>query len=204
MSSDIDLERRLRSHLEAEHQAYEPPVLLASRIREAIRRGSLSARRQALMPQLAAAAGLIVLVALLSVGVAWIKNGGIGWPAGPAVTSPTAATYRVATSPEGVNYLMARVDGVLHGQVNPDGTACLWLGDGSDRMALMWPYGYKARGNPLSVYDQNGALIGVAGTHVSLGGGGGAPIEGRAVAVLGCSGFSRVWGVAPNWSAPPR
>ena len=186
MSSDIDLERRLRSHLAAERQAYEPPRLLASRIRQAIRGGSLPTRRPALMQQLAAAAGIIMLVALLSVGVAWIKNGGLG----------PATTYRIATA-RGDAYMQARFDGILHGQANPDGTACLWVGDG-ERMALIWPSGYIARGNPLAVYDQNGALVGTVGEHVTLGGGRGAPDDGRPVSVLGCSGFTNTWAAAPN------
>lgn len=195
MSGDIDLERRLRSHLVAERQAYEPTVLLASRIREAIRSRSVSAHRSALIPQLAAAAGIVVLVALLSVGVARLKHGGLA--------SPSAGTYRVATAPKGAVFLTAGVVGVLRGQVNPDGTACLWLGDGPDRMALIWPYGYSARGKPLSVYDQNGTLVAVVGKRVSLGGGGGEPLDGRTVSVLGCSQFSRIWGVAPNRSVSP-
>jgi hypothetical protein len=155
------------------------------------------------MRQVAAATALVVLVAILSVGVSWIKNGGLGRSIGPSAASPSAATYRIATSPQDAHYLLAEVDGVLRGQVNPDGTACLWLGDGSDRMALVWPYGYSARGNPLSVYDQNGALIGVAGKRVSLGGGG-TPSEGPYF-ILGCSrGFSRIWGVSPSWGASPK
>jgi hypothetical protein len=182
MSGDIDLERRLRSHLAAERQAYEPPLLLASRIRQAVRSGSLPTRRPALMPQLAAAAGLIVLVALLSVGVAWIKNGGPG----------PATTYRIATFRSDV-YMQARLDAVLRGQANPDGTACLWVDDGPERMALVWPSGYIARGTPLAVYDQHGEFVGVVGKHVTLGGGRGAPDDGRPVSVLGCSGFFSTW-----------
>jgi len=182
MSTDIDLEGRLRSCLAAERRAYGPPLHLASRIRQAIRSGSVRARRQTLVPQLAAAAGLIVLVALLSVGVAWIKNGGLG---------PTP-TYRIATFRSDV-YMQARLDAVLRGQANPDGTACLWVDDGPDRMALVWPSGYTARGNPLAVYDEHGALVGVVGKQVTLGGGRGAPDDGRPVSVLGCSGFFSTW-----------
>jgi hypothetical protein len=167
MSDNIDLECRLRLHLAAERQAYQPPAELASRIRQALRRGSLPTRRPALMPQLAAAAVLIVLVALLSVGVAWVKNGGLGPSLGTA-----RGTYRIATVRADA-YLTARLTGVLHGQVNPDGTACLWVGEGSQRMALVWSAGYSARGNPLSVYDQHGRPIGVVGKHITLGGGGG-------------------------------
>src|SRR2546427_6038339 len=99
MSSDIDLERRLRSHLAAERQAYEPPRLLASRIRQAIRGGSLPTPRPALKQQLGAAAGIIVLVALLSVCVGWVKNGGLG---------PAPANL-IATA-RGEAYMHARLD----------------------------------------------------------------------------------------------
>jgi hypothetical protein len=202
MSSDVDLEARLRSHMAAEREAYQPPVELTSRIRQAIHNGSIPARRPALMPQLAAAAGIIALVAVLSFGLAWIKNGGLGRAGGPAVTSPAAMSYRIATEHSEV-YLLALTTGVLQGKGNPDGTACLWLGDGSKRMALVWPPGYSARGNPLAVYDERGALIGVVGKRVSLGGGG-SPIEGP-YSVMGCSGtFSYIWGVAPNWGPSPK
>ena len=202
MSSDIDLEARLRSHLAVERQAYQPRPELTSRIRKAIVRGTIPARRPALMPQLAAAAGIIALVGVLSVGLAWIKNGGLGRAGGPAVTSPSATSYRIATEHSEV-YLLSLTSGILQGNVNPDGTACLWLGEGSKREALVWPSGYNARGNPLSVYDQRGALIGVVGKRVSLGGGG-SPIEGP-YSVMGCSGtFSYIWGVSPNWGASPK
>jgi len=196
MNDDIDLEGRLRSYLAAERRAYEPPPQLASHIRQAIRSRSVPARRQALLPQLAIAAGLILVVAVLSVGAAWIRNGGPSPTAGRPVTSPTAVTYRIATRRSDF-YLLALVGGVLRGKANPDGTACLWLGDGSERMVLLWPSGYSARGNPLSVYDQSGALVGVVGQRVSLGGGPG-PDDVRNVSVLGCTGFSAVWGVSPK------
>jgi hypothetical protein len=154
------------------------------------------------MPQLAAAAGFIVLVALLSVGVASIKNGGLGRSAGHPVTSPTATTYRIATMPNEY-YLLVRLDTVLQGQANSDGTACLWYGVGAERVAFVWPPGYIARGNPLAVYDGSGALIGVVGKHVSLGGGGG-PNGGAKVSVLGCPEVSGVWIVSPNWSVSPK
>ncbi|TMB65228.1 MAG: hypothetical protein E6J51_08415 [Chloroflexi bacterium] len=60
MSSDIDLEARLRSHLAVERQAYQQRPELTSRIRKAIVRGTIPARRPALMPQLAAAAGVAI------------------------------------------------------------------------------------------------------------------------------------------------
>jgi len=136
---------------------------------------------------MAAAAGLIVLVALLSVGVAWNRTGGLG----------PAATYRIATVRSDA-YHQARFDGVLHGQAKPDGTACLWVGAGRELMALVWPSGYIARGIPLAVYDPHGALIGVVGKPVILGGSGGAPDDGRPVSVLGCSGFFSTWYASPE------
>src|SRR2546427_9692835 len=95
MSSDIDLEARLRSHLAVERQAYQPRPELTSRIRKAIVRGTIPARRPALMPQLAAAAGIIALVAVLSVGLAWIKNGGVGRGGGRPGTAPVLPTHPI-------------------------------------------------------------------------------------------------------------
>src|ERR1700737_4145822 len=112
MSSDIELEARLRSQLAAERQTYQPPAELTARIQRAIRDRSLPSRRPGLIPQLAAAAGLIALVAVLSVGAAWIKNGGLGRSDGLS-TGSSAKTYQIATSPKGSIYLLAGASGVL-------------------------------------------------------------------------------------------
>jgi hypothetical protein len=51
--------------------------------------------------------------------------------------------YRIAAAPARSDItLLARLDGVLAGQANPDGTACFWVKDGTDRTALFWPWHY--------------------------------------------------------------
>ena len=70
--------------------------------------------------------------------------------AGCAPSSSGGITYKIATAAERSDFMhLARTDGVLNGQTNADGTACFWLGDVTSGVALSWPYGYSARGNPL-------------------------------------------------------
>jgi hypothetical protein len=61
--------------------------------------------------------------------------------------------------------------GLLGGQTNADGSACFWLGSGEDRAALLWPPGYSARGNPLSIFDEKGQMISTVGEVVTSDGG---------------------------------
>jgi hypothetical protein len=73
-----------------------------------------------------------------------------------------------------------------------DGTACFWVGNGTDRTALSWPWGYTAHGSRLAVYDEAGGRLAEVGQRVSMGGG----LMGEEVhSILRCSGFPRFWGV---------
>ena len=105
--------------------------------------------------------------------------------------------YRIATeSRPGMAYMAALASGKLDGQVNPDGTACFWLGDGTNRYAIFWPFGFTAAGPPLTVYDTDGHKAATVGQGVSMGGGN-AP-EGTPNP-LGCSGkFAAVFFAAPQ------
>jgi hypothetical protein len=85
--------------------------------------------------------------------------------------------------------MTARFDGVVSGRINPDGTACFWTGAEPDRHALIWPDGYVARGDPVTVYDESGRLVVVAGQQASLGGG----LAPDGTQVPGCPGFSHAW-----------
>ncbi len=119
----------------------------------------------------------------------------------PAPTQPPlppgAVRYRIAAAPRpGLTYMQALATGTLGGQANKDGTACFWIGNGTDRYAIFWPYGYSALGPPLSVYNDKANLIGRIGQDLSLGGGGGADGSPNP---LGCHGtFNGVWSAAPN------
>ena len=62
-------------------------------------------------------------------------------------------------------------DGLLAGQTNPDGTACTWVGEGSNRTVLIWPTGYTAGGKPLGVFNEKGKEVAVVGGHYNIGGG---------------------------------
>lgn len=107
------------------------------------------------------------------------------------------APYRIATgSSPGEAYLAALASGKLAGQVNADGTACFWLGDATNRIAISWPFGYSAAGPPLTIYDADGHKAATISQPVSLGGGNGP--EGTPNP-LGCSGkFAGVWFAAPD------
>jgi hypothetical protein len=111
--------------------------------------------------------------------------------------SPGAVRYRIAAALRpGLSYLAALATGTLGGQANKDGTACFWIGNGTDRYAISWPYGYSALGPPLSVYNDKAKLIGRIGQHFSLGGGNGPDGTPNP---LGCHGtFNGVWFAAPN------
>jgi hypothetical protein len=105
--------------------------------------------------------------------------------------------YRIATaSRPGMASMLALASGKLDGQVNPDGTACFWLGDGTNRYAIFWPFGFSAAGLPLTVYDTDGRKAATVGQEVSMGGGNGP--DGTANP-LGCSGkFAAVFFAAPQ------
>lgn len=86
--------------------------------------------------------------------------------------------------------MLALMHGVLHGRVNSDGTACLWIGDGGDATAIVWPYGFYADGSPLAVFDSSGHRLARVGRSMKMGGG----LEPDSVhSILGCSGFANYW-----------
>jgi hypothetical protein len=104
--------------------------------------------------------------------------------------------YPVASaSRPGGGYHLAMAGGTLDGQVNLDGTACVWLAQGLDRTAIYWPYGYTAGGWPLSIYDDSGKRLAWVGQHVWLGGG---FLPDSVSSIPGCSGFERFWGASPG------
>jgi hypothetical protein len=136
----------------------------------------------------------LLIVVLVSLSVAWAGMGTI--------------PYRIAAAPVRTDAInLARLDGVLAAQANMDGTACFWVGEGPNRIALSWPWGYTARGSPLApalglahlapvsrlaVYDESGRRVVLVGQRVSMAGG----LAGVAVrSILGCSGFHEYWGV---------
>ena len=110
---------------------------------------------------------------------------------GPA--SGSSGSYQIATANVRSDViLLARLDGVLGGRTNPDGTACIWVGQGSEAIALSWPYGYSAGGNPLTVYDDSGKSVATVGQRVVFAGG---TMPDEVQSILGCDGFTNFWGV---------
>jgi hypothetical protein len=61
--------------------------------------------------------------------------------------------------------------GTLGGGTHPGG-ACFWFeGEGSSRVAIVWPYGFTARRDPLRLIGGDGRVLARRGDHVELGGG---------------------------------
>jgi hypothetical protein len=81
---------------------------------------------------------------------------------------------------------------VLGGRANADRTACFWLGSDPDWVALVWPPRYSARGNPLTIVDENGNAVATVGQSVNLDGSVAAPEDIQAKPVLGCPKMSSV------------
>jgi hypothetical protein len=140
------------------------------------------------------------MVVLVSLWVAWAGMG--------------TSHYRISAAPVRTNaILLSRLDGVLAAQANMDGTACFWVGEGPNRRALSWPWGYTARGSPLApalgwanlasmsrlaVYDDTGRRVAGIGQRVAMAGG----LAGNDVqSIVGCSGFPEYWAVGQVVSA---
>jgi len=108
------------------------------------------------------------------------------------------STYRLATTAAspGDGYL-GGLQGVLGGQVNGDGSACLWVQAAApDKTDLIWPAGYTASDKPLRVVDASGKTLAAVGQTVALQGG-------RSVgqSAEGCHDASQTWVVAKVMSA---
>ena len=101
--------------------------------------------------------------------------------------------YQVATYPDTGYYHLAAFHGILAGQANEDGTACFWF-DGRPDTALIWPSGYTAHGEPLSVLDPQGRPVAVVGREFN--GGGGLASQDR-IAVSGCENLRVAYTVNP-------
>jgi hypothetical protein len=86
---------------------------------------------------------------------------------------------------------------ILLGQVNRDDTACLWVIDSPERTVLIWPTGYTARGDPLTVLDAAGNPVAVVGRQMQFGGGFSIQGDRSPKAVLGCGNVSLAWNVGP-------
>jgi hypothetical protein len=116
-----------------------------------------------------------------------------------AADSTATTTFQIATVTAGSDSInLARADGVLGGQTNRDGTACIWLINGRDKVALSWPHGYTARASPLTVYDNTGQPVAEVGEVVTLAGG---LLGGDVRSIPGCPGFTKFWGVGEVVSA---
>ena len=131
-----------------------------------------------------AAASTIALLAIL---------GMVMFPRSYKVATWSATTPSIGSLSSGT--------GLLGGQTNADGSACFWLGSGEDRAALLWPPGYSAHGNPLSIFDAKGQMIATVGEVVTLDGGV-APEDVISKGIFGCPKTPLVRGVDQQPFAP--
>ena len=125
----------------------------------------------------------------------WLSAVMLGVALGAAVSScgsgaPPSDFYRIAVHSKDGGQLEARAEGLLGGSANSNGTACLWLGSGTDRTALIWPAGFTAKGHPLTVFDGDGKRVAAVGEWADIGGGlSDIPFP----PLLGCAGISKAW-----------
>ena len=82
-------------------------------------------RQMPLLRALSFAAVAIVLLTVAGLNLKLISDRHL---ARTPATTPSPVTYRIATSPQSDLGFQARLDGVLGGIANNDGTACLWIG----------------------------------------------------------------------------
>jgi hypothetical protein len=105
------------------------------------------------------------------------------------VPAGSPSSYNVATFTANVTGL-SRAEGTLAGQTNGDGSACFWIGEGTNRFFLVWPQGYSAKGGTLGIVDQAGRMRATTGKRVAVGG----HRDDRAgVSVQGCTGVGEPW-----------
>lgn len=93
--------------------------------------------------------------------------------------------HSVPTHPSGGGSHLGALQGQLGGQVNKDGTACLWVQNGA-KTILVWPDGYFATGNPLGIANAQGDVLATIGKQVTLGGGL-APDDFSTQSLVGCN-----------------
>jgi hypothetical protein len=118
----------------------------------------------------------------------------VGCACGSVSHSKPRPQYRIATYGKADAYPKAGISGVLFGQANEDGTACFWGGGPPPEEAFVWPPGYTAGGDPLSVFDAQGRPVAVVGRDFV---GGGGVVSLSPVRVLGCAGLRYVWAMNP-------
>ena len=109
--------------------------------------------------------------------VSWESAGGPGTPTARATTG---------------------LNGRLAGVVNRNGTACFWLVTTSNsEIGLLWPPRYTARGNPLTVFNENELAVAAVGQNVTLDGATTAPETTLRTGIPGCPSTSSVALVSP-------
>jgi len=123
---------------------------------------------------------VIVVSSFFVVGCGSVNGGSSG-----------SGNFAVATHETGQAMMLAQVNGTLEGYSNGDGTACFSLGSQSgQRLTLVWPQGYFAAGQPLSLFDKAAVKVASVGQTVTLAGGR-APL-GMSVPT-GCTSAQDVW-----------
>lgn len=135
---------------------------------------------------------VVALIAMCACGPVPTRGAASPSASNSAVQSPTDR-YRIATAEHDGPVLAAELGGLLSAQANADGTACTWVGSGSDRTALVWPPGYSAAGPPLGIYDEKGGIVALVGKPILIGGGHlSSPLQ---QGILGCHDIATAWAV---------
>jgi hypothetical protein len=108
-----------------------------------------------------------------------------------AVSATAVLASACATVPHvgGPYQLATTLHGPLEATVNNDRTACVWATAGMHQTAVIWPAGFTARGNPVTIYDATGKRFAVTGKPVDLAGGQVMSTQKRPV--RGCDGLSQ-------------
>lgn len=92
------------------------------------------------------------------------------WSARTSSSPAGDGVFDVPTTAPGESGSDALAEGVLGGTLL-DGRVCFWLAQPDARTALVWPYGFRATGQPLTLLGPDGQRIAEPGDRVGLGGG---------------------------------
>jgi len=117
--------------------------------------------------------------------------------AGPALltascsANPDLIRHKVAThDAAGGGTFLGRLQGQLGGQLNQDGTACLWVQNAGTKTLLIWPNGFYVTAKPpLKIADARGTILATVGQQLSVAGGMGP--DPKEEPVFGCNGGSQ-------------
>ena len=114
----------------------------------------------------------------------------------PSTFSAPSAAHDTANERRGRLRLLADARASIRwAHVSPGG--CRFHHRGSDAVALVWPPGHSARGNPLTIFNEKGNAVATVGKLANLDGSVAAPESMQGRPIFGCPLVSSVELVAP-------